>query len=1035
MPTRIDAAFRSAQDITLDAFRAPDEAAGDFRDVTIEVNGRSFRVSFANPSAPDVNFASNWFFNVVFNRSSRTAVRTRIAELVAAFSERRDFVRDVGRSLSAVGFRDNVTRTLEAEREAISKAAGGKMAVYGFTDVRAGVSGLVNRMSRQEVDGETVDVMRSEFINGYNEDIGLPGTNDSAARTIVFVRDNDRGRWDYGQGQDGLNVKAADKDEWAAYLRGKDVDLFSKIRRARAEAAAGKRTGWAGEIARQGLLPAIHDMVRKNIDPRLVQENPDVNFVLGAVAEVVAEAADADFGELDMAGVDARLREIVARHAPAGKEEFVKRVFDNVATTAFWRQTSKLGLDFFKARGQTVVFDWTTFDGMRSDGAELEDKWWKRGDEDVGDRSGAAITNSEMRHLSGAKYAAKPGPGRLVRIEGSLAEDDARREAAARFDSFAALDRPTLVRVVANLEDSFALADAQMFREAALDAIRSQSIMVWSEYCNGEGDLVSPMKTKALCERVFDRLKARIAGATSLAAKAALLADPASVFQAELLKDREIAEKIDEGRASKANEYRHGVASSLALRQLAGVDRGFGGKVFFSQRTGKPNELGRALLAAGDDVLATVRDFRRTVAAALGVAEENLFGTHAFTAFVMRASREAGGDLKKIVSRLGTIRVAADARAAVDERLRTRPPMSAEAKQVFDRRGEWDLDRLVYNEAVAAMESGSPVDVDRLVHVADVIRDLCERTAVFVDDFARRLNPDDIPELRLTEDDVARLTDAYLDREGSAVNSFRLTGRDEFVARFEEEATAALLKVSTLILELQDRANSYRIGARALRGLAYDFRTRFRLGLPTERRAPAQSAARAEAEAPEAPAEPPPPPAPPLDERRKAMLARVKQLEERAAELDARADQLTAARLKSVAVNAVATRGGLVHATAALAVVRALGAGGPLPMGVGETQADRLANFSRAFADRIWSAWNATLLEAARDSDIGFDDGNTTLKMAFAVYLRENPDVRRFLDREADDSLVREVKEKFEDTESGDPIWNVLDTVLAHGGL
>ena len=1003
MPIRIDAAFRNAQDITLDAFRVPEGEQGDFRDRTIEVDGRAYHVSFANPSAPDVRFASNRFFNIIFNRSSRAAVKDRIAELVAAFSERRAFVRDVGKSLSTTGFRDNVARTLESEREAISRAAGGKMAVYGFTDVRAGVSGLVNRMSRQEVDGETVDVMRSEFINGYNEDIGLPGTNDSAARTIVFVRDNDRGRWDYGQGQDGLNVKAADKDEWAAYLRGKDVDLFSKIRRARAEAAAGKRTGWAGEIARQGLLPAIHDMVRKNIDPRLVQENPDVNLVMGAVAEVVAEAADADFGELDMAGVDARLREIVARHAPAGKEDFVKRVLDNVATTSFWRQTSKLGLDFFKERGQTVVFDWTTFDGMRSDGAELEDKWWKRGDEDVGDRSGAAITNSEMRHLSGAKYAAKPGPGRLVRIEGSLAEDDARREAAARFDSFAALDRPTLVRVVADLEASFALADAQMFREAALDAVRSLSIEVWSEYCNGEGDLVSPMQANALCERVFERLKARIAGTTSLAAKAALLADPASVFQAELMKDPAIVEKIDEGRTSKANEYRHGVASPLALRQLAGVDRGFGGKVFFSQRTGRPNELGRALLAAGDDVLASVRDFRRTVAAALGVAEENLFGTHAFTAFVMRASREAGGDLKKIVSRLGTIRVAADARAAVDERLRTRPPMSAEAKQVFDRRGEWDLDRLVYNEAVAAMERGRPVDLERLRRNADVVRDLCTRTAGFVRDFSRRLNPDDVPELRLTDDEVSRLQDAYLDREGSAVNHYRLTGRETHVVRFEGETAAALLKATEFVVGLQDYASSCRETARDLRQRAEDMRAHFHLDEQ------------------------------PQTSRMRATAARADRLVERADGLDALAGQLTPERLKSFAVNAVATRGRLVHATAAIAILRDLAAGEPVPTGVGDTPAERLANFARAFADRIKTAWGGTLLEAAREDDIGYDDGNTTLKMVFSVYLRENPDVRRFLDREADESLVREVKEKFEDTESGDPIWNVLDTVLAHG--
>ena len=1008
MPMHIDATFRTAQDISLDAFRAPEGAAAEFRDLTIEVNGRAFRVSFANPNAPDVSFASHSLFNTIFNRSSRTAVKARLDELVTALSERRAFARDVGSVVSVTGFRDNLRQTLRLERDEIAQAAGGKVAVYGFSGVRDPARPVVDRASEKVVNGQSVQVLTPQVINDYNRAIGLPGTDESAALTIAFMRDNDRHRWDYGRGQDDGNVSAADKDEWTAYLRGKDVDLFSKIRRACAEAAAGKRTGWAGEVARQGLMPTIHDLVRKNVDPRLVQENPDVNLVLGAVADCVAEIVETNFGELDVAGIDAKLDEIVARHAPVGKETFVKRVLDNVSMAAFWRQTSKHGLDFFKARGQAVVFDWTTFDGLRSDGTELGDKWWKRGDADVADHFGAAITNSEMRHLTSPKYAAKPGVGRLLRIEGSLTPEAAERAVAARLDDFDALDAQTLGHIVDDLEAGFALVDAAMFREAAVDLIK---VLPWEakiSYLDSDGTVSSPAQLLALCESALQRVRERVAATTSPAVKAALIANVAAVFQAEVLKDPSIVEKIEEARVNRENEYRRGAASPLALRQLAGIDRGFGSKVFFSPRTGQPNELGQALLDAGDDVLESVRDFRLTVAAALGLPEENLFGSPAFKAFVMRAVRETGGDLKKIVAKLGTIRVAADAKAAVDAHLRTRIPLTPEAKKVFDRRGDWDLNRLVYNEAVDAMAHGRPVDVERLKRNADVICELCSQTVEFVADFAGRLNPDGVPDLRLSDDEVARLTDAYFDREGSAINSYRLTGREEYVARFADETASALLKAATLILGIQAYVHSCRTVAHELRESAASIREHFHLddGLP-------------------------------LSERARATLERVDRIVERADALDALADQLTPARLKDIAINAVATRGKLVHGRTALAILRDLAAAGPIPTGVGTTNADHLANFARTFADDIKEAWADTLLEAAQEDEIGYDDGNTALKMAFATYLRENPAVKQFLDRESDESLLPEVMEHFdfENPEPGDPIRNVLDNVMAHGRL
>ena len=400
MPTRIDATFQNAQSITLDAFTPPAGAATPFKDATIRVGKDAFRVSFAGDGGVSVSFATTSFFHL-FQGARKTAVREQIQALVRERSELGSLAADIGKVVAVTGFRDNVERMLCREKANISRAAGGKLAHYGFSDVRERAVPLINRAAEGRAGG--APILTQQLINDYNESIGLPGTLDQASATIAFVRDNDRGAWPYNPAL-AAGISAQDQADWGAFLKGHDIDLFTKIRKARAEADGDKTTGWAGEIARQGLKGAVLDLVRKNLDPRVIRPNPDVNFVLNAVADAVIETVDTDFAGLDTAGIEARLREIVARHAPRGREDLAQAIFDNAATTAFWRQTSKLGLDFFKARGETVVFEWTKFDGAKTDGAELADKWWKRPDADVGDHAGVAVTNSE------ATTRASPSP-------------------------------------------------------------------------------------------------------------------------------------------------------------------------------------------------------------------------------------------------------------------------------------------------------------------------------------------------------------------------------------------------------------------------------------------------------------------------------------------------------------------------------------------------------------------------------------------------------------------------------------------------
>ncbi len=1028
MPIRIDAAFQSAEDITLDAFRAPDGALGALHDRTIEVDGRTFRVSFANPNAPDVRFASYDLFWGLFAGGARAAVKSRLNDLVARLS----VARDLGEAVSMTGFRENLKRTIRAEKAAIAKTAGGRFALYGFSDVRDPTLEPVNRMSiHVGADGVETQPIFAQLVNGYNESIGLKGENESAALTIAFVRDNDRGAWPYKKAsEDEGSVSPKDQADWAKYLRWRDVDLFSKIRRARADATAGKTTGWAGEIARHGLLAAVHDMVRKNLSAGVVKEIPDVNLLTGAVADAILEIVDADFGDRDVKGIEAKIAEIVARHAPADKAAAVRRLLDHVAMTAFWRQTSKLGLDFFKARGETVVFDWTTFDGKKTDEASFGDRWWKDGETDVADHSGAAITHSEMRHLTGAKYAAKPGKGRLVRVEGALSADDAAKAVAAQIDSFAALDRETLDRVVESLEAGFAQLDDETFRDLAVDALASLPIDAKDDYIGTDDRIDSPQRVDELCARALARLKARISEAPSAVVKAALIAGAADAFQAEILKDPEVVERRERSRQRKLAIVRPGVPGPLALRQLAGVERSLGSQAFFSSRTGRPNALGQCLFNAGGDVLDRVGELRRAFAAAFGIAEADALSHPAFLAFVPRVAREAKGSLAHVIGSMDLVRAAFDAKEAVLAHLRARVPILPEANRIFVRRGEWDLDRLVYNEALRARRRHQNVNLDRLRRNGEVICDICTRAQAFALECARRFNPDDRPSLRLTDEEFMRLTDAYLDRMDSAVNDYRRKGEERSVQRFDDEAETAILQAMQLLVEFQDRALSYRKAATALRGFAVLCKTRFDAGLPLVRIAPERpgpgGGMPGRAEDPRETAR-----------RRDKEAQRIKVLESRVADLEERAGLLTDARLKGLLVSAVAMGVKRTQGMAGLRLFRRIKASGPLPMNDGETSKEKVQNFMRALADSVQDIWLQSLEEEARlGGDVGHDDGSKAISVAVDLYVKETPEVKAFLDREVDDKVTAEIGSeigaRLDQIPEGDPIAYVTEAVLSH---
>lgn len=285
MPLNIDASFRNVNALNLDAFKSTD-GAREFKNTTVEVAGKTFNVSFADNGKVSVSFATTSFFHL-FQGAAKTAVLEKVQELVDLNS----LTRDLAKAVTVSSHSDFVESTMKEEESSIA-ASGGRFAHYGFSDVRESSAKVITQVLRQRMESGQSEI-RHQLINDYNVAIGLPG-NSSAATMTAFVRDLNAGR--PGTCMEVEGVEESDAACWRDYLKGHDLDMFSKIRLARTEAAKGKTTGWAGEISRQGLEGAVLDMIRKNIDPRMVRSAPNVNSLLLPVARAIIEATDTDFG-------------------------------------------------------------------------------------------------------------------------------------------------------------------------------------------------------------------------------------------------------------------------------------------------------------------------------------------------------------------------------------------------------------------------------------------------------------------------------------------------------------------------------------------------------------------------------------------------------------------------------------------------------------------------------------------------------------------------------------------------------------------
>lgn len=832
----------TVNDISLDTFVNGKSVISKLEGGQIRVGGKTFAVSFGEDGKAKVSWAHTSFWHL-FQGNAKTAVTNKVQELYDAFrsqSAARDFA---SMKTSIVGMNKLTTMPEQAMNRIGGKFAEitelTDVAHYGFDTMRfKAQAGIISGFNAGQVDKEKGEVNLS-VINEYNLGIGiLPKTLDAEGCVMVMQKLN------RGLTERDVSVRSGGYTKeklvsWANFLKGKDLDIFTKLQKAETEATNGKTTGWAGVINARGIERAALELVRKNLDWGLARE-PEVNYVLEGVAKTLVALSRVDrttIGENDWKKL---VTDTLAANVPGGKLNLAKDVLDHVSTTAFFRQTSKLGLDFFKANDIPIMFDWADHAGndLTANEAPINDKWWKDPNEALDRHYGASITFSEMRHVKKMEQAGQLKEGStLLRVAG-LREDDLARKFEAQRTMFAAMDPNELKDAVQGMKSAF---DAK-----TLPAVKPmlEHFMISTSYRNtfadmtGSGAITLNERGLRVAERALEQTKADYERLTDDVNRALFLLSFAthlqSNFYAQMVAidpdDCDSYDMVEEvpvvqRRLESAELFAHGASGlekSLA-QSLAGTDGGHGMSLFFFGN-GTLNGLGQNLVttlrkelaaeyaelegAAKNDFLDTLSETIRTrldarlgdladaFAAEFGLADRTAALDHpAFGSILYRAVGERDS-LEQIRQMLPIVRHAYElsilAKNVLNQEI-TRLPEAVRGPlaDIVRSKLEWDMNRICFKLAQKGEKNANVRVLQRaqtLVKFALKAHQMTERIAANL-------------HVELTAKQYRDLVNGYLERASSAVHNARLQDDVKYDTTDVEADDAVATKIIDKIVD------------------------------------------------------------------------------------------------------------------------------------------------------------------------------------------------------------------------------------------
>ena len=391
----------------------------------IKVNHNTFNVSVGNDGKVDVSFRGGWFN--FWRKDSLNRMREAMQTQYDQFRNKYDA--NVIRPDIVETYEDQFSpaiKTTRSKTDAVlakrfgADAGSREIVLYGFSDVRDMV---VDKLAQHNVNFTSIDYYNAQF--GIKPDTlsfdSLPGIIDGINNgTLKLI------------GNDDSIVSREKLERWGEFMHNNagKLDIFSRIRQYKTAAENPKRfkneTGWVGEAARKGIDRMMESLVRKNIpgdEHRIYGSYKLTNKDITAISYFFQKMAELD----GKASKEDREKLMLDGLAYAGYSEVeldfrdgLLRLATIVMRNMFFRQTSKLGLEFCKQEGTPVMFQWSNHEGVSLEGSDktIKNTWWKNDRDSVHNHYGATITFSEMRHVMRMQAAPEGDMLDLLKVYG-----------------------------------------------------------------------------------------------------------------------------------------------------------------------------------------------------------------------------------------------------------------------------------------------------------------------------------------------------------------------------------------------------------------------------------------------------------------------------------------------------------------------------------------------------------------------------------------------------------------------------------------
>ena len=303
--------------------------------------------------------------------------------------------------------KNNVARAM---RKSVIPRGTNQVVLYGMGEVRESMRQAL--LAHQTANPNDNAGMIITSIDTYNASIGIePLTLNNLPETFAKIMD---GTIDQGVKLENFTEHTTPemRAAWKTFLKDHmdHLDflkgLGESIRNVdKKTVAKGKEGSWLAMTKKHGADATLKSFLYKNMSPNeraQAEREGDMPKYVKCLKELVMLASRGGTGL-----TPAKFDEVIAKTFPS-KEKwdaayYAARNFRGILVNAFFRRTSKMGLEFLREQGVPVVFQWSNRNGKSLDNkagkADIGDKWWKPGVEGGEDKWGT-ITYSEMRHVT-----------------------------------------------------------------------------------------------------------------------------------------------------------------------------------------------------------------------------------------------------------------------------------------------------------------------------------------------------------------------------------------------------------------------------------------------------------------------------------------------------------------------------------------------------------------------------------------------------------------------------------------------------------